>query len=297
MQPEPCLERLFQRSATSRQLKVGTFDLHRHGPAMGVRFLTPGPDIVGHRNHSRLDLNGISQVFRESRLRSRRFAFSVRLNKPVVLTSRDGVVTLTGQGIGRAFWSADSGGKAGGEPPLRHSAQPMQVDGQSGAAGARRNKVVTDGGEYVDEPLQSSRRSEALHRSLSSSKGQMRIFRPVVEALMRAMLDRGHGLTRCCSVRAELVGDDALGRNALLSQQAPQQTSRGLAVALGLQNLVENIALLIDRAPEPMFLSGDADDDLIEMPDVAAAGPLALEPANEILAEFETPTTHGLVGN
>ena len=113
--------------------------------------------------------------------------------------------------------------------------------------------MVTDGGEYVDEPLQSSRRSEALHRSLSSSKGQMRIFRPVVEALMRAMLDRGHGLTRCCSVRAELVGDDALGRNALLSQQAPQQTSRGLAVALGLQNLVENIALLIDRAPEPMF--------------------------------------------
>ena len=109
------------------------------------------------------------------------------------------------------------------------------------------------------------------------------------------MLDRGQGLTPCRGVRAELVGDDALGRDALLSQQAPQQTGRSLAVAPGLQNLVENIALLIDRAPEPMFLSGDADDDLIEMPDIAAAGSPALQAANEVLAEFQSPTPHGFV--
>ena len=193
--------------------------------------------------------------------------------------------------------SAGSDGKAGDELPLRECAQAVQADGQSGAVGAGRNKVVTDGGEYADEPLQTSRRSEALHRSLSSPKGQMGVFRPVVESLMGAMPDCGHDFSPRRDVRAELVGDDALGRDALLFQQAPQQTGRGLAVAPGLQNLVENIALLIDRAPEPMFLSGDADDDLIEMPDVAAAGPLALEPANEILAEFESPTPHGLVGD
>jgi hypothetical protein len=37
-------------------------------------------------------------------------------------------------------------------------------------------------------------------------------------------------------------------------------------------------------------LSTDADDDLVEMPDVVAAGPLALEPANEIMTELESPT-------
>ena len=37
-----------------------------------------------------------------------------------------------------------------------------------------------------------------------------------------------------------------------------------------------------------MFLSGDTDDGLIEMPDVAAAVPLALEPANETLGKSET---------
>jgi hypothetical protein len=51
----------------SRQLKVGPFDLHRDGPTARVRFLAPGPDIVGHRNHSRLDLNGIGQVLWKSR--------------------------------------------------------------------------------------------------------------------------------------------------------------------------------------------------------------------------------------
>jgi hypothetical protein len=95
------------------------------------------------------------------------------------------------------------------------------------------------------------------------------------------MLDCGHDLSPCCDVRAELVGDDALGRDALLIQQASQETSGGFAVAPGLQNFVENIALLIDRALEPMFLSSDADQDLIEMPDVAAAGLLALEAADK----------------
>jgi hypothetical protein len=101
------------------------------------------------------------------------------------------------------------------------------------------------------------------------------------------MLDRGHDLPSRCGVRAKLVGDDALGRDTLFVQQAPQQTDCSVAIAPGLQDLVENIAFLIDRAPKPVLLTGDADHDLIEMPDVAVTGPLALEPANEVLAEFD----------
>jgi len=40
-------------------------------------------------------------------------------------------------------------------------------------------------------------------------------------------------------------------------------------------------------------LADAADDDLVEMPDIAAAGLLALEVASEIPAEFESPTPHG----
>ena len=92
MQPMPRLDRRFHRSATSGQLKVGPFDLHRHGPTARICLLAPCPDIVGHRNHSRLDLNGIGQVLWKSRLRSRRLSFAVRLDRPVVPTSRDVVV-------------------------------------------------------------------------------------------------------------------------------------------------------------------------------------------------------------
>jgi hypothetical protein len=46
----------------------------------------------------------------------------------------------------------------------------------------------------------------------------------------------------------------------------------GLLVAQALDEHVENEALLVDSAPEPMLLAGDGDDDVIEVPYVD--GPL-----------------------
>jgi hypothetical protein len=37
-----------------------------------------------------------------------------------------------------------------------------------------------------------------------------------------------------------------------------------------LEDLIENIAVLIDRPPQPTLAAADGDDDLVEMPDVAA---------------------------
>ena len=72
MQPVPCLDRQFHRSATSGQLKVGPFDfLHGDRKAARIALLAPGPDIVSHRDYARFDLNGINQVLGKSRFRSR----------------------------------------------------------------------------------------------------------------------------------------------------------------------------------------------------------------------------------
>jgi hypothetical protein len=54
---------------------------------------------------------------------------------------------------------------------------------------------------------------------------------------------------------------------------------------------------VINREPESVRLYADADGNPVEMPNVAAAGPLALEPATELLAEFENPMPHGLLGD
>jgi hypothetical protein len=89
MQLLPRFDRHFHRPAAGGNLKVGPFDLHGDRPAAGVRLLAPGPDIVSHRDHGRLDLNGMNQVLGESRFRSRRFSFAVSLDRPVVLTARD----------------------------------------------------------------------------------------------------------------------------------------------------------------------------------------------------------------
>jgi hypothetical protein len=52
---------------------------------------------------------------------------------------------------------------------------------------------------------------------------------------------------------------------------------------------VENEAVLVDGAPEPMLLPGDADNDLIEVLFVAAARRSPTDAVGEFPAEFEAP--------
>jgi hypothetical protein len=47
----------------------------------------------------------------------------------------------------------------------------------------------------------------------------VRVLGPVVEVLVRAMLDRGHDLAPGCGIGAELVGNHAPGRTALLLEK------------------------------------------------------------------------------
>ena len=152
----------------------------------------------------------------------------------------------------------------------------MKMRGESGTMGTGRDEQVADAREDGDEPLQASRGSKALHRPLSPSQGQMRILGPVVEALVRAMLDRRHDLAAGGGIGAELVGDHAPGRTTLLPEKTHQQALCRFGVASGLDDFIEDVAVLIDRPPQPMLAAADGDDDLVEMPDVAAA--LSQEP-------------------
>ena len=84
----------FPASASGGDLKVGPFDLHRDGPTARIRSLAPGPDLVGHRDHARFDPSRIGEVLREGRLRSRGLSLAVRLDRPIVLTSRKFVIPV-----------------------------------------------------------------------------------------------------------------------------------------------------------------------------------------------------------
>ena len=89
MQLVPCFNRRFDRSAAGGYLEARPFVFHRDGPAATIRFLTPSPDIVGHRDHARFDPNGINQILREGCLQPRGFSLAVGLNRTIVLAAGD----------------------------------------------------------------------------------------------------------------------------------------------------------------------------------------------------------------
>src|SRR3984957_14366140 len=89
MQLVPGFNRRFDRSAAGGYLEVRPFDFHRDGPAATIRFLTPGPAIIGHRDHARFDPNGINQILREGCPRPRGFSLAVGLNRTIVLAAGD----------------------------------------------------------------------------------------------------------------------------------------------------------------------------------------------------------------
>ena len=99
----------------------------------------------------------------------------------------------------------------------------------------------------------------------------MGILRSVVEALVLAVLDAGHDLSLGRGIAAELIGDQHARRAPLTLQQLAEQAFGGLFITPALHDDIENKAFLADRAPEPVLLAGDGDDDLVKVPFVAAA--------------------------
>src|SRR5271165_3809984 len=145
------------------------------------------------------------------------------------------------------------------------------------------------------KPLHLPRRLEALHDPLSSASWLVGILRPVIEAFVLAVLDARHDLSLGRGVASQLVGDQHTRRSSLLLQQFAEQALGRLLVAPALDEDVENEALLVNCAPEPVLLAGDGDHDLIEVPLVAAAGGSPTETVGEFPAEIQAPLPDRLV--
>src|SRR5271166_5714028 len=139
------------------------------------------------------------------------------------------------------------------------------------------------------KPLHLPRRLETLHDPLSSSCRLVGVFRAVVEALVLAMLDAGRDLPLGRGIAAQLVSDQHPRRSPLLLQRLAQQAFGGLLVAPALHEDIENKALLVDRAPEPVLRAGGDDNDLVEAPFVAPAWGSLSDAIGEFAAEFQSP--------
>lgn len=94
----------------------------------------------------------------------------------------------------------------------------------------------------------------------------MGILRPVVQALVRAMLDTGHDLSLCGVVGSELVGDHNAWRSSLAPKQLAHQALGCLGIAAALYQNLQDETILIHGTPKPMLLAPDRNNDLIKMP-------------------------------
>lgn len=111
------------------------------------------------------------------------------------------------------------------------------------------------------------------------------------------MLDRGHQLSKGRTIRAKLVGDDTFRLTSLLLHQPDQQALGGLGVAASLDDFVENIAVLIHSAPQPVFPATDHHDHLVQMPDIIQTWRFPTRASGIVRAEFLCPASDCLIGN
>src|SRR5207253_2537360 len=83
---------------------------------------------------------------------------------------------------------------------------------------------------------------------------------------------------------------------ALFAQQLAHQPQRGLLVAAALHQYIEDLALVIDGAPQVHSLPGDPDDHLVKLPSIARARAAAPQLARDQRAELQDPAPHRLIG-
>jgi hypothetical protein len=87
----------------------------------------------------------------------------------------------------------------------------------------------------------------------------MRILGPVVLPQALLVASRQAQLRLGCPIRPELIGDERLGREALLPEQFAHELRGRPGVAPPLHKEIENLALVVDRPPEPESSAADQD--------------------------------------
>ena len=118
----------------------------------------------------------------------------------------------------------------------------------------------------------------------------MGILRSIVQPFVLPMLEFQAQFTKCGSTGTKFVRDHDTWDAYLFTNELAQKPLGGVVVASALNQGIENEAVLIDGAPQPMFLAIDRDDDLVEMPLVAQARSAATDFVGEVSAEFLGPT-------
>jgi hypothetical protein len=147
----------------------------------------------------------------------------------------------------------------------------------------------------AQEPLRVVGRHEASHLTFALSRGLMQDFGTIVRVLRRVMSDQGHDVPMGDSVATQLVGHETRRFLVLPFQELPKESPRRTRVPAGLDEEVDQVTILIHRAPEILAVTADRDEDFVQKPRIAESALSALQPPRVVGAELATPLPNGFV--
>src|SRR5580704_1760466 len=125
----------------------------------------------------------------------------------------------------------------------------------------------------------------------------MRILGPIVLAQAPLVASRQSDFGLCRAVRAKLVGHQNIRREALFLEQLAHEFHGCSLVAPALHKKVENLAFVVNRAPEPELPARDRHGHLIEMPPRGWPRASTAKFSGEQGPEFQYPSPHRFVGD
>lgn len=121
----------------------------------------------------------------------------------------------------------------------------------------------------------------------------MAVLGTIVEPFVRPVVEPGHELAFGRTIGLELVRDDPLGSRSLAFHQLAQRSF----VAPGLEDFVQNSAMLINGASEPECPAGNLHHDFVKVPDVTGAALATPQFPHDLQPELGRPTPNGFKGN
>jgi hypothetical protein len=162
---------------------------------------------------------------------------------------------------------------------------------------ATRAEVLANGANGRKETLRMPRRFEAPHGALRLPAWLVRIFRPIVQASMLAMLNTRQACSLSCRITAQLMRDQHAGHVLVALQQFTKACLRSPCVSAALHEDIQNCAVMIHRPPQIVRFPIDVQEDLIEVPRIAGLSSAPTELVGILLTEFQAPLSHGFVAH
>ena len=126
----------------------------------------------------------------------------------------------------------------------------------------------------------------------------MGVLAPVIERATLATFHPREELPLRCTVALQFIRDDDAWNVLTPFEQTPaKELLRGSLVPLTLYEDIEDIVVLIHRAPEVVPFAMNGQKDLVQVPFVARARPSAPQPIGVVLATLPTPLADGFMGH